>query len=113
MAVGHTSEILASVATRKLIDQLREKYDYVVIDLPPITASVDVRATTHLVDFYFFVVEWGRTRIDVVQRSLDAADRMGDKLAGIVLNKADMETIGHYDAYPAMYYGNKGYAPRY
>ena len=111
--LGHTSEILASVATKKLIEQLREKYDYVVIDLPPITASVDVRATTHLVDFYFFVVEWGRTRIDVVQRSLDAADRMGDKLAGIVLNKADMDTIGHYDAYPAMYYGNKGYAPRY
>src|SRR5262249_61670207 len=48
----HTSEILASTATKKLFEQLRLSYDYIVVDLPPLAPIVDVRATTHLVDFY-------------------------------------------------------------
>ena len=83
----------------KALGQLRQSYDYVVIDLPPIIPVVDVRATAHLMDFYFFVVEWGRTKIDVVQHALNTADGVYDKLAGVVLNKANMDDIGRYDAH--------------
>ena len=57
----------------KLFEQLREKYDYIVVDLPPLAPVVDVRAATHLVDSFVFVVEWGRTKIDVVQHALGHA----------------------------------------
>ena len=100
-----TSEILSSALTEKLFGQLRQSYDYVVIDLPPIIPVVDVRATAHLMDFYFFVVEWGCTKIDVVQHALNTADGVLDKLAGVVLNKANMDDIGRYDAH-IYYYKN-------
>jgi succinoglycan biosynthesis transport protein ExoP len=100
-----TSEILSSALTEKLFSQLRQSYDYVVIDLPPIIPVVDVRATAHLMDFYFFVVEWGRTKIDVVQHALNTADGVYDKLAGVVLNKTNMDDLGRYDAH-TYYYKN-------
>jgi len=102
-----TSEILASALTSKLFDQLRQSYDYVVIDLPPIIPAVDVRATAHLMDLYFLIVEWGRTRIDVVQHALNTANGVYDNLAGVVLNKTNMDYIGRYDEH--IYYYNNYY----
>jgi polysaccharide biosynthesis transport protein len=105
----HTSEILASVAMRDLIDRLRRGYDYVVIDLPPIAPLVDVRATTHLMDFYFLVVAWGRTRRHVVQNALKTAEHIYHNLAGVILNKVDMDRISRYGVSHASYYYGKSY----
>ncbi len=106
----HTSEILASAATKKLFEQLRQSYDYIVIDLPPLAPVVDVRATGHLVDFYFLVVEWGSTKIDVVQHALSRARPVYENLVGAVLNKTDMDQIGRYDMHRSEYYDSKHYA---
>jgi polysaccharide biosynthesis transport protein len=105
-----TSEILASASTRKLFDQLRQNYEFIAVDLPPIFPCVDVRATTHLVDFYFLVVEWGRTKINVVQHALNSASGVHDNLAGVVLNKTKMEYIARYDTSEGAYYCGKDYA---
>ena len=47
--LSHTNEILASAGMKKLIDALRGVYDYVLIDLPPLTPVVDVRSTNQIV----------------------------------------------------------------
>ena len=107
--VAHTSEILASDATKELFDKLRQSYDYIVVDLPPLAPLVDVRATTHLVDSYVFVIEWGRTNIDVVQHALGAAQGVYENLLGAVLNKVDMNRLGRYIGYQQSYYYNKHY----
>ena len=105
-----TSEILASGATKKLFEQLRLSYDYIVVDLPPLAPIVDVRATGGLVDFYFLVVEWGSTKIDVVQHALNSARPVYENLVGAVLNKTNMDQIGRYDIRRRDYYDNKHYA---
>jgi len=108
--VAHTSEILASEATKKLFDRLRETYDYVVVDLSPLAPVVDVRATYNLVDSYIFVIEWGRTKIDVVEHALGAARGVYDNLLGVVLNKADINVLNRYESYRGKYYYNRYYA---
>jgi polysaccharide biosynthesis transport protein len=106
----HTSEILSSAQTKKLFEQLHANYDYLVVDLPPLAPVIDVRATGHLVDFYFLVVEWGSTKIDVVQHALSRARPVHENLAGTILNKANMEQIGRYDMRRREYYDNRHYA---
>jgi succinoglycan biosynthesis transport protein ExoP len=108
--VAHTSEILASEATKKLFERLREAYDYVVVDLSPLAPVVDVRATSNLVDSYIFVIEWGRTKIDVVKHTLGAARGVYDNLLGVVLNKADINVLSRYESYRGNYYQNRYYA---
>ena len=107
--VAHTSEILACDATKELFDKLRQSYDYIVVDLPPLAPLVDVRATTHLVGSYVFVIEWGRTKIDVVQHALGEAQGVYENLLGAVLNKVDMNRLGRYIGYQQRYYYNKHY----
>lgn len=106
----HTSELLASAAMRRLFDRLRETYDYVIVDLSPIAPVVDVRSTHSLLDSYVFVVEWGKTKIDVVEHALNTAPGVYDNLLGVVLNKADFKQLGRYDSYRGDYYYNRHYA---
>jgi len=108
--VAHTSEILASAATKKLFDQLREIYDYIIVDLSPLAPVVDVRATANLVDSYVFVIEWGRTKIDVVEHALNATRIVYDNLLGVVLNKADINVLSRYESYRGKYYYNRYYS---
>jgi succinoglycan biosynthesis transport protein ExoP len=105
----HTSEILSAEQTRKLFDRLRASYDYVIVDLPPLAPIVDVRATTPLVDCFILVVEWGRTKIDVVQHALHAAPNVYESLIGTVLNKTDMSAMKRYNNYHNDYYNNEHY----
>jgi succinoglycan biosynthesis transport protein ExoP len=105
----HTSEILSGEQTRKLFDKLRASYDYVIVDLPPLAPIVDVRATTPLVDCFILVVEWGKTKIDVVQHALHTAPNVYESLLGTVLNKTDMSAMKRYDNYHNDYYNNEHY----
>lgn len=105
----HTSEILSADATRKLFDRLRASYDYIVVDLPPLTPVVDVRATTPLIDCFIMVVEWGRTKIDVVQHALHTAPNIYECLIGTVLNKTDIKAMARYDSYRSDYYSDNHY----
>ncbi len=107
--VANSSDILASKETRDLFDRLRSSYDYVIVDLSPLAPVVDVRVATNLVDSFLFVVEWGRTKIDVAQFALSNARGVHDNLLGIVLNKADMKAFGRYANYQGNYYHNEYY----
>jgi succinoglycan biosynthesis transport protein ExoP len=106
----HTNEILASAGMKRLFENLRTAYDYIIVDLPPLAPVVDVRATTGIVDSFVYVVEWGRTKIDVVEHNLSVAPGVYDRLLGVVLNKADTNILGRYEGYHGNYYYNKYYA---
>jgi len=102
----HTDAIVSSNEFRALIDRLREDFDFVILDLPPLGPVVDVRAAAQAIDSIVFVIEWGRTRISVVARHLEAAPEVYDRIAGFVLNKAEGKlSLGDH-----RYYGGYGAA---
>jgi polysaccharide biosynthesis transport protein len=105
----HTSEILASDAMKRLFVQLREGYEYVIVDLSPAAPVVDIRAATHLLDSYLFVIEWGKTKIDVVRHALSTARGVYGNLSGVVLNKVNLEALSRYEGHGDYYY-NRHYA---
>jgi capsular exopolysaccharide synthesis family protein len=100
----HATEMLASESAKAVFDTLQAKYDYVVVDLAPLVAAVDVRAASRLVDCYVLVIEWGATKIDAVQYALRHAPGVQARIVGAVLNKVDMASLGRYDGYGAHYY---------
>jgi polysaccharide biosynthesis transport protein len=108
---SHTSEILSGEQTAKLFDKLRAAYDYVIVDLPPLAPMVDARATAPLIDGFILIVEWGRTRTEIVQHTLHAAPNVYDALIGTVLHKTDMKEMKRYSSYYSNY--NKEYYARY
>ncbi len=81
-------DVLTSEKLANLFQTLREDYEYVVVDLPAVAPSADVRAAAHLLDSFIFVVECGRANIDVVERALDVCSDTEAIMLGVTLNKA-------------------------
>jgi polysaccharide biosynthesis transport protein len=106
-SVSNATEILASRASKSLFDSLQVKYDYVIVDLAPLVANMDVRATAGLIDSYLLVIEWGATKIDCVQYALRNAPAVHANIMGAVLNKVDIAAMRRYDRHGAdgYYYG--------
>jgi succinoglycan biosynthesis transport protein ExoP len=109
--MAHSSEVLACEATQILFERLRQSYEYIIVDVSPLAPVVDVRAMTHLVDAFVLVIEWGRTKIDVVEHALRKAPGVYDNLLGAILNKADVDLLRRYEGDRGYYYRNEHYAP--
>jgi len=104
----YSNEILGSDEMKKLFDELRRRYEWVVVDFSPLAPVVDVRSTAHLVDSYVLVIEWGRTKIEAVEHALHSARGVYENLLGVVLNKVDVRQLRKYDR--GNFYHNKYYA---
>ncbi|AUC96071.1 exopolysaccharide biosynthesis protein [Bradyrhizobium sp. SK17] len=108
--IAHSHDVLASDQMKDFIDRARGHYDYVIVDFPPLTPVVDVRTTAHFVDSFIFVVEWGKTQVQVVERALRSARAVNENLLGVVLNKADIAAMSRYSGYGGKnYYYNSHY----
>ena len=107
--VPHATEILASDRAKALFSRLHGEYDYVIVDLAPLVAGVDVRAASRFIGAYVLVIEWGATTIDAVQYALRHAPGVQANIVGAVLNKVNVKTLSRYDRYGAEYcYGHPG-----
>jgi polysaccharide biosynthesis transport protein len=106
----NTHEILTSDAANTLFNKLRSQYDYVIIDLSPLAPIVDARTTTQFIDSYILVVEWGRTRVEDVERALFDAKAIQENLLGVVLNKANLRVLARYDSRHSNYHSDRYYA---
>jgi succinoglycan biosynthesis transport protein ExoP len=110
----HPHELLASDGVQAAIEDLRRKYDCVVLDLPPTVPFADVRALTQVVDSFVFIVEWGATSRDAALSALRAAPGVQEKLLGCLLNKADVGKLSRYyrheeNEYYARYRASRGF----
>ena len=105
-----SSNVLYSEAAQNFFDHLRQAYEYIIVDLPPVGPVVDVRSTAQFVDFYTLVIEWGRTQIDLVEHAISAAPAVYEHLLGVVLNKVDIDLLATYEGSRRKYYLNKQYA---
>ena len=108
-----TSESAAMAKPPNEVNRLRALSNSNAICALPLAPVVDVRMTINFVDAYTFIIEWGRTKIDVVENNLAGAQEIYAKLLGVVLNKADIQVLSRYEGYQSPYYYNKKYYGRY
>ncbi len=98
------SDLFASQRMKALIKQLKQQFDLVIIDSAPIMAVPDSRILAGLCDKTLFVVNWDATPKKVVASALHILNRDShNNVAGIVLQKVDLEQYGRYG------YGESGY----
>ena len=100
-------QLLSSRPMIKLLEELRSRYDIIIIDAPPILAVSDVLAVAESIDSVLFVVRWQRTPRDAVLaaiRELASADVDFD---GLVLNAVDVRSYGRYGRPDHLYYASQ------
>jgi len=80
------SELLGSEKMKKMIDDFSEKYDYVIVDLPPVTAVADPLVVSKLLDGIVVVVRHGYTRKKNVREAVRQLKFSGVRILGFVYN---------------------------
>ncbi|RWB30877.1 polysaccharide biosynthesis tyrosine autokinase [Mesorhizobium sp.] len=93
---SHTSELLSSAGMRRFIDNAKETFEYIIVDLPPLGPVVDAKAFAPLADGFVLVTEWGRTPRAMVQSILSSEPYIANKIVGVVLNKVDLKKLAKY-----------------
>lgn len=96
------TSLLDSDQFQKFIDKVREDYDYVIIDAPPLGVVIDAVIIGKYCDGAVLVIEQGVIKRKVLQDVIKQLKRGEVRILGAVLNKVD-ERIGAYGAYDYKY----------
>jgi capsular exopolysaccharide synthesis family protein len=95
---------LSSDRMRSLVAESASRFDWVLLDSPPIGLLSDAQLVSRICDGVLFVIGAGSTPFSLVQRSI--AEIGADRIVGTVLNRVDMDALMVHD-----YYGHH-YAPK-
>lgn len=90
------AEIVQTGAMERLVADLRQRYDVVLIDAPPLLPVADAAILSLLADGALLVVRHGRTGHDQVRAAVDRLDTVGAKLFGSVLSMTPRRAAGRY-----------------
>jgi capsular exopolysaccharide synthesis family protein len=99
------SELLSSNAMKKLMDCLREDYDYIFIDTPPVGTVTDAAVLSTIADGTILVALSGKVQVDGIKRARELLLKVNANIIGVVLNRLDKNVYGNYYYYYHYYYG--------
>jgi succinoglycan biosynthesis transport protein ExoP len=103
------AELLASANMRDVLNELREQYDHIVIDTPPTLSVTDAVIVSTSADSVVLVIRSGQTTRQALRRARDLLVRVNARIAGVLLNAADLKSADYY-----YYYEYRGkYGDRY
>jgi capsular exopolysaccharide synthesis family protein len=90
-----------------LLSAMKERFDLIIFDTPPVMAVTDARLLASHVDKTIFVVNWDSTPKKVVRAALHQLQLADASIAGIVLQQVNLKRYGSYG------YGDSGYYYHY
>ncbi|PFD99369.1 CpsD/CapB family tyrosine-protein kinase [Priestia megaterium] len=93
------SELLASAQMAELLKEMKEQFDMIIFDTPPILAVADAQILANQVDGTILVVSSGKTEKDAALKSKELLSNAKGKLLGVVLNNRKVEEGNYYYYY--------------
>ena len=104
----NAADIFASQRFSKLLTELREHYDYIIIDSPPVLVVPDARLIGTISDANIYIVKWNKSTRAQVDQGLDMLSSIGVNTIGLVLNQIDTRKAKTYDYTGSYGYGEYG-----
>lgn len=102
------TELISSEKFTKMLQKLRDEYDVILIDTPPLGDVVDASIVSAASDGTIMVVEAGRINYPMIQKVRDKLLSSNARILGVVLNKVDKSknSYGYYKYGKEYGYGN-------
>ncbi|MBO7253879.1 MAG: CpsD/CapB family tyrosine-protein kinase [Clostridia bacterium] len=112
IAVPNSSEMLGSDRMKKTLEELSEKYDYILLDTPPINVISDGLNLSRISDGVVVVVRQDHSTHDELKHAINSLKFISAKILGIVFNGAEEQ--GQKSRYgKSSKYGNYGKYGKY
>lgn len=106
---SNPSELLETPRMDKMLAELRQRYDRIVLDCPPISAVSDPLVLGSKADGVMFVMKFKKIRREHARRSVQRVQDAGIQIIGVLLNDIDFEGRDSY-YYSYYYYQNQYYS---
>lgn len=108
-APPNPAELLAGAQTRRLIERIRNRYDCVFIDTPPINIVTDATLLCAAVTGYILIIRAGTTVKADVRAALNLLQQVDATVLGFILNNVTPQTSGYGAHYKGIYaaYGQR------
>jgi capsular exopolysaccharide synthesis family protein len=90
------SELLISKRLKILLGAFKEKFDFIVLDSPPIISVSDALVISKIVDASLVVVRFGKTSYEMMNHGMKQLEGIDAKVIGAVINEVDERKSGHY-----------------
>lgn len=90
-----------------MINALKEHYDYIILDTPPMSNVSDASALAQYSDGVVYVISQGNVKYHLAQKMIEQVSRSGCKVLGVALNKMDYKKYYLQKSYYGKYYGKK------
>ncbi len=98
-------EMLSSKRFKSELEQLKEKYDHIVIDSAATVAVSDALVLSQLVNQVIYLIKADETPYPLVQEGIKRLKKVNAPIVGVILNQVDMsKKPGRYDQYYGGYY---------
>jgi tyrosine-protein kinase Etk/Wzc len=95
----NAANLLSSTRMRILLDELKQQFDIIVLDTPPVLATADAGIVGSLTDGVLLVVRAGATDRNAAQRAYQQLANVGARVVGTVLNDPGGEVAKEGDYY--------------
>ena len=92
------SELLGSERMKLLLDKIKEDYDMIILDSPPVGIVTDAAVLSTIADGTIIVCESGATEINVIKAAKASLDKVNANIIGVIINKAPVKK-GEYYSY--------------
>lgn len=99
------SELLASDRMTRLLDDLKARYDYIIIDGTPLCLVADMLVLSPYIDGYLVVVRAEMTNKKMLNNTVSIIKRINGKVLGFILTRKKVKKSKHYGDYYGSYYG--------
>lgn len=100
------AELLGSKAMEKLLEDVKDRYDVVLLDSPPVVAVADPAILGTKCDGVIVVVRSGYTKIIALKETKEILTKSNAHIIGVVLNDADFNGRYYYKRYGKYYNSN-------
>lgn len=97
-------ELLSSKNNEELIAELRNYYDIIILDCPPVLGMSDTPVLTKFSDANMVVVSSGKTSIELLGKVKKIFENANSKISGVVINKAKVSGSSYQSYYTNDYY---------
>ena len=111
-SINNSPTVLACPKLAQALDALASRFDYVILDTPPLGPMIDSRLIANISTGIIFVVKWGDTPQEVVSQNLRHLVGTKARILGIALNAMDLKRQKLYSRYGGGYYHSR-YAAYY
>ncbi|MEB6121379.1 polysaccharide biosynthesis tyrosine autokinase [Mammaliicoccus sciuri] len=93
------SELIGSEKSLEVFEYLRNEYDFIIIDTPPVNTVTDAQLFSEIAKYVVYVIDVQKNDRNAIKKGKELIEKAGAKILGVILNKAPEDKSSSYYYY--------------